>query len=116
MTTTEDILERLVIDEEHYGNHEAIELMEQGIRYLSKEDNEQNKKAFSYFMKAVKTGDAQAQYYVGYFYERGIGVEQDIEQAVHYYTMSAKNGWGTAVNALSHMKKYRPNILTEMHS
>ena len=116
MTTTEDILERLVIDEEHYGNREAIELMEQGIRYLSKEDNEQNKKAFSYFMKAAKTGDAQAQYYVGYFYERGIGVEQDIEQAVHYYTRSANSGWGTAVNVLSHMKKYKPNIHTEMHS
>ena len=39
MTTTEDILERLVIDEERYGNREAIELMEQGVRYLSKEDN-----------------------------------------------------------------------------
>lgn len=107
MTTVEDILERLVIDEEHYGNREAIELMEQGMRYLSKDDNERNKIAFSYFMNAAKTGDVQAQYYVGYFYERGIGVEQDIEQAVHYYTLSADSGWGAAINALSHMKKHK---------
>jgi len=113
MTTTEDILERLVIDEEHYGNREAIELMEQGMRYLSKDDNERNKIAFSYFQRAAETGDAQALYYVGYFYERGIGIEQDIEQAVRYYTLAANSGWGTAVNALSHMKKHKI-IHTEM--
>ncbi len=107
MTSAEDILERFVIDEDNFGYREAIELMEQGIHYLSKEDNEQNKIAFSYFKKAAKTGDAQAQYYVGYFYERGVGVEQDIEQAVHYYTRSANSGWGTAINALSHMKKHK---------
>lgn len=103
MATTEDILERLVIDEECYGNREALKLMEHGIRYLSKDDNEQNKIAFSYFMKAANTGDAQAQYYIGYFYERGIGVEQDIEQAIHYYTLAANSGWGIATNALSHI-------------
>ena len=107
MTSAEEILERFVIDEERYGNRKAIELMEQGVRYLSKEDNERNKIAFSYFMNAAKTGDAQAQYYIGYFYERGIGVEQDIEQAVHYYTLSADNGWGAAINELSHMKKHK---------
>lgn len=47
-------------------------------------------KAFKNFSLSAKSKNSDAQNYVGYCYERGIGVNQDFKKAVQYYKKSAK--------------------------
>mgnify|MGYP001451244388 CR=1 FL=1 len=42
--------------------------------------------------QAAELGDAEAQYNLGSCFSRGYGVEQDTEQAVHWYRLAAEQG------------------------
>ncbi len=40
-------------------------------------------------LTAAEQGDAEAQYLLGYMYEKGNSVPQDIQKAEHWYSMAA---------------------------
>lgn len=47
-------------------------------------------------LASAKTGDAEAQYDVGYRYEKGRGVDEDEELALEWYNRSAEQGLAKA--------------------
>jgi TPR repeat protein len=49
-------------------------------------------KAFEWFEKSANQEQSDAQNYLGYFYENGIGVQKNLEKAYCWYQKSAKNG------------------------
>ncbi len=52
--------------------------------------------AFAKFQKRAASGDAKAQYKIGYMYEEGLGVEQDAAKALKWYISSAEMGFDQA--------------------
>lgn len=53
--------------------------------------------------QTAEKGDVQAQYELGYKYESGIDVQQDLQQARHWYELSAKQGNTWAQNNLDRL-------------
>jgi hypothetical protein len=51
----------------------------------------------------AKKGDAEAQYYLGSMYDRGIGVQQDYGEAAKWYRRAAERGDADAQNNLGAM-------------
>ena len=60
-------------------------------------------KAFELMLGAAQSGNAHAQYTVGYMYYEGQGVSKNRDQALKWIRESAKNGDRRAVEALSRM-------------
>ena len=52
--------------------------------------------AFFYYEKAAEQGNATAQFNLGYFYDEGLGVEQDYKKAKEWYEKAAEQGNATA--------------------
>jgi TPR repeat protein len=52
------------------------------------------------YKTAAVNGDAEAQFYTGLAYERGLGAPQDYEKAAEYYAAAAKKGDAKAQNKL----------------
>lgn len=52
--------------------------------------------------EAAATGDAALQNALGYCYAFGMGVEQDWQKAVEYYTLSAEQGYAPAQSILGY--------------
>ena len=50
----------------------------------------------SAWFKAAEAGDAQAQYELGYCYEKAVGVEHDESEAIKWYRRSAEGGYAPA--------------------
>ena len=63
------------------------------------------KKAFDLFLDAAKSSYDSAQVAVGYLYEYGMGTQQDMSQAIHYYEEAAKQGNGEAVEKVNYLKE-----------
>ena len=58
--------------------------------------------------RAARSGDAQAQYQLGYRYQTGSwGVEQDAAKAVYWLRRAAENGDQAAARALAHLQTAR---------
>lgn len=51
---------------------------------------------FEYYINAAKQGDANAQFKVGVYYDKGKGVTQDLTKAVEWYTKAAEQGYAKA--------------------
>ncbi|SNT70785.1 zinc-dependent peptidase [Psychrobacter sp. LV10R520-6] len=51
-----------------------------------------NAKAFEWYLKSANQGNAQAQSNLGAMYDQGIGVQQDYAEAFEWYTRSASQG------------------------
>ncbi len=49
-------------------------------------------KAFEWAEQALKGGNPDAYYFLGQFYEYGIGVKQDLNKALEFYRLSKKEG------------------------
>ena len=56
--------------------------------------------AFKWFKLAAGQGHPGAQHYLGYCYDEGKGVEQNLQLAVEWYTKAAEQGHETAQNNL----------------
>ena len=59
--------------------------------YYEDEDNDMEK-AIYWYTRAAEHGDDCAQYYLGFCYENGEGVETDISKAIYWYTKAADRG------------------------
>ena len=56
--------------------------------------------AFELLKPIAEQGDAEAQCIVANMYELGLGLEQDVVEAVKWYKKSAQQGYGIASNNL----------------
>ena len=52
------------------------------------------------FKPLAEQGDYNAQFHLGYMYDKGLGVPQDYKTAVKWYTLAAKQGMVNAQNKL----------------
>lgn len=59
---------------------------------LQAEDFSQSSNIFKFQQKLAQNGNVQAQYKLASMYERGDGVETNIEQAKHWYGLASKAG------------------------
>ncbi|NWT41991.1 DELE protein, partial [Rissa tridactyla] len=50
------------------------------------------KRGLKYLLLAAKNGDAQSRYHVGVCYEKGLGVQQNLAEAMKHYRQSAAAG------------------------
>lgn len=75
---------------------DADAIVEEGIKHLNigieDDDDAEYKKAAELFEKAANHGHSDAQYYLGYQYELGLGVLESKQEAIKWYTMSAEQG------------------------
>lgn len=69
------------------------------------------KDAFHHFMEAAKWRNANAQYAVAYMYYYGIGVEQNLPEAMYWMKKSAESGNKTAQAVLPALNAQVPNLL-----
>lgn len=69
------------------GNEDAIYML---ASHYQKMGN--NVKAFSYLTRIVNTSNPTYLRKIGYFFEKGLGVEEDTEKAFEYYLKSARLG------------------------
>lgn len=58
-------------------------------KLLHDRDSKHPLKAFEWFMVAARQGHAEAAYYVGYYYQYGKGVPQNLDEAVNWYQKAA---------------------------
>lgn len=58
-------------------------------------------KALEMRIRAAELGNSQAYYFIGYFYDKGIVVEEDKSKAVEYLEISAKKGSALAHHQLA---------------
>lgn len=56
-----------------------------------------NEKAFRFYLRAANQMHKQAQYYVGLFYKEGKGVDQNIYEAIHWFRKAAGQGTETSL-------------------
>ena len=61
-------------------------------------------KALYWFKKAAEQGYANAENYLGYMYEQGLGVPQDYNKALYWYKKAAKKGSKQAKRELEHLE------------
>ena len=73
------------------------------ICYTHDGEEKDDRQAAAWCTKAAEQGNAVAEYFMGYYYEEGIGVEKDYAQAVHWYTQAAEQGDADARFRLAHL-------------
>ena len=74
-----------------------------GAFYTASLGTDDKKEAAYWYLKAAKGGDAHAQHNVGVFYERGRGVEKDLDVAASWYCRAAEQGIPTAKEAVQRL-------------
>jgi len=81
----------------------ATILQESSIRQHVIEDFERGDHAAALVQlrKIAESGDPLAEFYVGFSYDRGLGIEQDFTEAVRWYGKSAEHGLPVAQNNLA---------------
>ena len=57
-------------------------------------------KSFQWYNKAAEQGDSSAQFYIGYYYDKGQGVEKDAFKAVEWYLRASAQNNLAALNNL----------------
>lgn len=59
--------------------------------------------ALKVWLDEAKSGNAEAQYYVGQIYEKGLGLEPDYAVAAHWYAQAAEQGYSAAQLSLGYL-------------
>ncbi len=95
-----DELMKLAIEGDMLAQEKVGTAYMKGTNGLEKNLNE----ALKYFELAANNGSAMANYQLGKAYEKGNGVNLDIEKAKEYYKKSADNGYINAVNTLKQLE------------
>ena len=74
------------------------EINRKGIEFLMQKNYEQG---IPLLQKSAEMGNAEAQYNLGYVLENGFGTEQNKEEAMKWYKLSAEKGFEEAIKALA---------------
>jgi TPR repeat protein len=59
--------------------------------------------ALEYVSQRVKQKNKLSQFYLGHFYEKGLGVKHDLREATNYYKLAAKQGHARAQMFSGHL-------------
>lgn len=78
----------------HVGNTSVPVIL--NIIGLQNASNDNFEEAFTCFLAAAELGYTKGQFNTGVCYEKGRGVVQDMEKAMHYYGLAAANGHAQA--------------------
>lgn len=70
-----------------------------------------NETTYAILKPAAERGDIPAQFSLGYLYEHGAGIQQDIPQAIYWYTQAAKNDHIDAQYRLSSLYVSKKNAV-----
>jgi TPR repeat protein len=65
---------------------------------------EQDEDIVEWYRKKAEQGNTEAQFTLGWMYEHGIDIPQDIRKAVEWYRPAAAQGNKSAQNALDRLK------------
>jgi len=68
--------------------------------------NQDYKKALYWYFKSAQQEHPPAQYYVGYCYYYGYGIEKDLKKAAYWMYLSSKNGYASAKSFMKRKKLY----------
>ncbi|XP_050761342.1 death ligand signal enhancer [Gymnogyps californianus] len=68
------------------------------------------KRGLKYLLLAAKNGDAQSRYHVGVCYEKGLGVQQNLAEAMRHYRQSAAAGNRSAQERLRMLKEEMEDV------
>jgi hypothetical protein len=88
---------------EQFDSREVSKALQQGNQLY---DQGRPEKALPYLQYAARAGDTTAQIKLGYMYEKGIGVDQDWEEAAAYYYDAAQLGEPQEMKNLGQMYEY----------
>lgn len=91
--------EALLLMAEAVNNSELLQ--ELGYRYLTEDEYMDYNKAKHLFELASTHDNPYSVTNLGYMYEHGFGVEQDVQKAIQYYTKGAELGNNTSYNNLA---------------
>ena len=64
-----------------------------------------NAEAFEWFRKGAERGDITSRFYLGEMYEKGLGTEKNMDEAVKWYKLSAEKGDKIAKPAIDALKR-----------
>ncbi|XP_033922592.1 death ligand signal enhancer isoform X2 [Melopsittacus undulatus] len=71
------------------------------------------KRGLKYLLLAAKNGDAQSRYHVGVCYEKGLGVQQNLAEAMRHYQQSAAAGNRSAQERLRVLQEEVEDVQTK---
>lgn len=71
-----------------------------GLLYVGEKIKCDYAKALEWYKKAAKQGNDYSMYQIGMFYERGLGVSKDLQQARYWYKQAEENGNVIAAEAI----------------
>ncbi|KAM6116140.1 death ligand signal enhancer [Pterocles gutturalis] len=71
------------------------------------------KQGLKYLLLAAKNGDAQSRYHVGVCYEKGLGVQQNLSEAMRHYRQSAAAGNRNARDRLRVLEEEVEDVRTK---
>jgi len=54
------------------------------------------KEGSKWFRLAAEQGEVSAQFYMGVFYQEGLGVSKDIKESIKWYRLAAEQGYAAA--------------------
>ncbi|KAI8339713.1 hypothetical protein BC941DRAFT_421238 [Chlamydoabsidia padenii] len=77
-----------------------------GVELLAQNDMQ----AYLWARKVADVGYAKGQYACGYYAEMGIGVGQNMAEALHWYELAAQQKYAKAINRLADLKLSNTNI------
>lgn len=66
-------------------------------------------------VKKAQSGDAKAQFYMGFCYEYGFGVSTDLHQAFEWYLKAAKQGYDTAQRDVARFYEHGRGVTIDLH-
>ena len=84
--------------------------LEDGYKAYEKEDYAT---ALKLWQPLAEEGVAKAKHYLGFMYQNGYGVEQDVEEAVKWYRKAARQGYGKAEYNLGVMYEKGQGVLQD---
>ena len=63
---------------------------------MAVDNTDKEKQAFKKALRSAELGQSREQFTVGLMYANGVGVDQDFQQALHWYLKAAENGLAAA--------------------
>lgn len=81
-----------------YMIHTAVKI---GLKYDEFKEKKEYEEVVASLTKAAENGSGKAQFLLGLMYEIGVGMVQDLEEAINWYQKATTNGFERASNRAS---------------
>lgn len=91
----------------------AMNFFAQGLTYAQQQNEQNNAKALSWFLRSAELGYAPAQYIVGKHFEAGVATKQDVAMAIEWYRKAAQQDLDAAKFSLAILLLKKPETVPE---